>query len=144
MEITKTLEHLGLSAKQAHVYIAMLELGEAGMTEIAKKANLKRPTVYLIIDELNILGLSYEITKGKKKYYGSTHPKRLIEIANFRSKQAENILPELVAMQKSGEKPKVQMLEGVAGIKIAYHEAYSYLSSGKDEGLWLGKHFLFG
>lgn len=29
------------------------------------------------------------------------------------------------------------MLEGMAGVKIAYQEAYSYLSS-KEEGLWFG------
>jgi sugar-specific transcriptional regulator TrmB len=137
MDNINALKKLGLTEKQAQVYMAILELGESTMTKIAKKANLKRPTVYLIIDELNILGLSSEIVKGKKKFYSAIHPKRLVEIAKFRATQAEKILPELVAIQKNDEKPKVRMLEGVAGIKIAYQEAYSYLNT-KEEGLWLG------
>jgi sugar-specific transcriptional regulator TrmB len=76
MDIVTTLQKLGLTEKQATVYMAMLELGEAGMTKIAKKANLKRPTVYLIIDELNLLGLAGEILKGKKKFY-SAAPKEI-------------------------------------------------------------------
>lgn len=137
MDILATLKKLGLTEKQARVYISMLELGESGMTKIAKKANLKRPTVYLIIDELNILGLSSEIIKGKKKFYSAVHPKRFVELAKFRADQAERILPELVAIQKSDSKPKVRMLEGIAGVRIAYQEAYSYLNT-KEEGLWLG------
>jgi HTH-type transcriptional regulator, sugar sensing transcriptional regulator len=137
MDITSTLKKLGLTDKQAKVYLSMLELGESPMTDIARKANLKRPTVYLVIDELSMLGLSSEIIKGKKKFYTAVHPKRLIELASFRHKQAENILPELLALQKSDDKPKVRMLEGIAGARIAYQEAFSLLNN-KEEGLWLG------
>jgi sugar-specific transcriptional regulator TrmB len=119
------------------VYIAMLELGESTMTKIAKRANLKRPTVYLIIDELNILGLSSEIMKGKKKFYSAVHPKRFVELAKFRADQADKILPELVAIQKNDLKPKVRMLEGVRGAQIAYQEAFASLNN-REEGLWLG------
>lgn len=137
MDIIKTLKNLGLDEKQARVYLAMLELGESPMTDIARKANLKRPTTYLIIDELNLMGLSSEVTKGKKKYYSAVHPKRLVELIGFRAKQAENLLPELVALQKVSGKPKVVMLEGLTGVKVAYQEAYDSLNA-KEEGLWLG------
>ncbi len=137
MDTISTLKKLGLTEKQAQVYIAMLELGESGMTKIAKRANLKRPTVYLIIDELNILGLASEIVKGKKKVYSAVHPRRLVELAKFRADQADKILPELIAIQKSDTKPKVTMLEGVAGARIAYQEAFALLNN-KEEGLWLG------
>lgn len=134
---TKTLKQLGLTEKQAKVYLAMLEIGEAPMTAIAKKSGLKRPTVYLVIDELNILGLASEITKGKKKFYSAIHPKRLVEMMRFRSKQAESILPELVARQKKSSKPTVRMLEGIGGVKLAYEEAFASLGN-KEEGLWMG------
>lgn len=137
MDIQKILGQLGLSDKQSQVYLALLELGEAPMTLIAKKAGLKRPTTYLIVDELNVLGLSSEIIKGKKKYYSATHPRRLVELARFRSKQAEELLPELVARQKIAAKPVVRMLEGIEGARVAYQEAYSLLNN-EAEGLWMG------
>src|SRR3989338_5621069 len=98
MDTVPILKQMGLSEKQAEVYLSLLELGESPMTKIARKANLKRPTVYLIIDELMVLGLCSEIVKGKKKVYSATHPRRLVEITHFRNKQAEKILPELVAV----------------------------------------------
>lgn len=137
MDTINTLQKLGLTEKQSQVYVAMLELGESGMTHIAKKANLKRPTVYLIIDELNLLGLSGEIIKGKKKFYSAVHPKRLVELAKFRAEQANQILPELIALQKNDEKPKIRMLEGIKGVMIAYQEAFELLNN-KEEGLWIG------
>ncbi len=137
MDILSILKKLGLTEKQAQVYMAMLELGESGMTKIAKRANLKRPTVYLVIDELNLLGLSSEIVKGKKKFYVAVHPKRLVELAKFRADQADKILPELVAIQKSDNKPRIRMLEGTKGVQIAYQEAFELLNN-KEEGLWIG------
>ncbi|HEY4513642.1 MAG TPA: helix-turn-helix domain-containing protein [Candidatus Paceibacterota bacterium] len=138
MEETQTLKQLGLSEKQAKIYLSLLRLGESPMTAIARKANLKRPTVYLIIDELIILGLCSEITKGKKKFYSATHPRRLIEMTRFRNEQAEKLVPKLIALRNTAEKPTVQMFEGIEGIRTAYEEAFVLLSEEKNEGLWIG------
>jgi sugar-specific transcriptional regulator TrmB len=138
MDTLQTLKHLGLSEKQAEVYLALLELGESPMTSIAREANLKRPTVYLIIDELILLGLCSEIVKGKKKFYSATHPRRLAEIAKFRNDQAEKLVPKLVALRNTVEKPRVRMLEGIEGIQTAYEEAFNLLMEEKNEGLWIG------
>lgn len=137
MDIITTLKQLGIHEKQAQVYLALLELGQSPMSAIARRANLKRPTVYLIIDELNILGLCSEIVKGKKKFYSAIHPRRLVEMTSFRNEQAENLLPELVALQRKAEKPKVRMLEGLEGMHAAYEEAFASLNN-KEEGLWIG------
>jgi sugar-specific transcriptional regulator TrmB len=133
------LTKIGLSEKQAQVYSALLELGEAKMTHVARHAKLKRPTVYLIIDELESIGLVSQITKGKKKIYSAVHPKRIGELLEFRKNQFNDLLPELLARYGSIKgKPKVQMLEGVAGVRQAYQEAFTLLSDGKNEGLWFG------
>ena len=137
MEVNDTLKQLGISNKQALIYLALLELGQSPMTTIARKANLKRSTTYLIIDELIILSLCSEIIKGKKKFYSATHPRRLVEMTRFRNTQAEKILPELVALQNTAEKPKVRMLEGIEGMHTAYEEAFTSLNN-KEEGLWIG------
>lgn len=138
MNIQKTLEKIGLSQKQSFVYLALLDLGEAKMTDIAKKAGMKRPTVYLIIEELELLGLASSVTKGKKKYYAAAHPRRLAELTKYRAHQVEESMPELLARYgKDSQKPKVQMYEGEQGIEKAYREAYTLLSN-KEEGLWFG------
>ena len=138
-EQIKALTQVGLTNKQAVVYSALLELGEAKMTQIARHAKLKRPTVYLVIEELVLMTLVSVVEKGKKKFYSAVHPNRITEILESRKQQYQELLPDLLARYGSIRgKPKVQMLEGMEGIRQAYQEAYNLLREGKNEGLWFG------
>lgn len=138
-EYKKIFTNLGFSDKQSIVYISLLELGEAKMTHIARHAKLKRPTVYLVIEELIHIGLVSVIEKGKKKIYSAVHPNRISEILDSRKQQYQELLPNLLARYGSIRgKPKIQMLEGMSGLRQAYQEAYSLLTEGKNEGLWFG------
>jgi sugar-specific transcriptional regulator TrmB len=134
----KTLNKIGLSQKQAIVYIAMLELGEAKITDIAKRANLKRPTVYLIIEELELLGLVSQIIKGKSKIYSAIHPRRINELLEFRKNKFQELLPSLIVKYKSASgRPRTQMLEGMEAIRQSYREALTSLTQNNCEQLWI-------
>ena len=138
MEISGKIKALGLTDKETSVYLAMLETGEASITEITRVAGQKRPTVYLALDRLEILGLAERTLRGKKKLWQAVHPRRLKELADFRAAQIEGVLPELLALyREKREKPVVRILEGAAGARTAYQEAYSLLNN-KEEGLWFG------
>ena len=139
MEIVSKIKELGLSEKESVVYLACLQTGENTITKIARVAKQKRPTVYLSLDRLEILGLVARAVHGKKKLWSPVHPKRLKELADFRASQIENALPELLAMYKEekGNKPIIRMMEGIEGVRNAYREAFSLLNS-KHEGLWIG------
>ncbi len=134
----KILSKIGLTEKQAIVYCTLLELGEVSMTDIANRAKLKRPTVYLIMDELDMLGLVSIVTKNKKKMYSAIHPKRISELLDFNKNQYQELLPELLARYgNQSNKPKVTMQEGIEGVRHAYREAFTELQNQK-EGLWIG------
>ncbi len=138
MEISGKIKALGLTEKETAVYLAMLEIGEDSITEITKASSQKRPTVYLALDRLEILGLAERTLHGKKKLWQAVHPRRLKELADFRAAQIEGVLPELLALyREKREKPVVRILEGLAGARTAYQEAYSLLNN-KEEGLWFG------
>lgn len=138
MEMSQKIAQLGLSQKETAVYLAMLESGRSTITEITKASEQKRPTVYLALERLELLGLVERTVQGKKKLWSVVHPKRLQELADFRARQIEGILPELLARyREKKEKPVVRILEGIAGARTAYQEAYSLLNS-KEEGLWFG------
>ena len=67
------------------------------------------------------------------------HPKRLKELAEFRTSQINNALPELIGLYKDNtNKPSIKMLEGIEGIRTAYSEAFNLLTEEKNEGLWIG------
>lgn len=136
MDINLIIKSTGLDKNQAKLYIAALELGEASMTELAKKAGFNRATAYSLVEQLEINGLTSQIQSGKRKIYSAVHPRRLVQIADFRKKGVEDILPELEALHSLPKaKPKVQVFEGLQGIKFLYQELYQSLNK-KEEALW--------
>lgn len=106
------IKKLGLDEKQAAIYLALLELGTCSMTELSLKAKMKRPTCYLIVDQLLIMGLIKQVKKGKRKFYSAVHPKRLLEIAHNREREVKDVYSQLVSMHNSPkDKPRVHVFE---------------------------------
>ncbi len=136
MDILRSLERFGLDPKQSLVYLKAMELGEASMTELARATALKRPTVYLAVEQLLISGLLSSAKKGKRKVYSAVHPRRLVDMARSRVREMDEMLPELVALYSSPkEKPKIQVFEGLEGMRLLYNDLYQSLNN-KEEALF--------
>lgn len=115
------LKKLGLSEKEALVYLTLLQLGPATPYQIAKKADLKRPTAYVIAEELIKKGLIVHLPGEEKKRYIARTPDTFIEDQEERLQAAKRILPELRSFQKgTNEKPSIMYFEGIEGLKQAY------------------------
>jgi len=118
------LKNIGLSDKEAKVYIAMLELGKATAHEIADKAGVKRPTAYVAIEELQKQGLAQKKKKGSKTLFFTDSPSQLLSNINrdlkiFEQKRTEleKIFPQLLTLYNLGEeKPQVRYFEGKEGL----------------------------
>lgn len=127
--LAQTLQQIGLEEKQAMIYVACLELGESSIKEIAKKAEIKRTTLYDIIDEMIAAGFIKTTTRGKKKRFLATEPNELQLIVKKRASLLEQVLPQLNSMNNSGKsKPKVWFYEGREGLKEAYADTLKYNS----------------
>ena len=81
-EATSRLLELGLTDKEAGVYLAMLELGPASVQEIARKSGVNRSTSYLTIEALKERGLASSSTRGKKMLFTAESPSRLAAVLN--------------------------------------------------------------
>ncbi|MBI5733705.1 MAG: hypothetical protein HY973_02045 [Candidatus Kerfeldbacteria bacterium] len=53
----KELQQFGLTEKESALYLAALELGSAFISDLARKSQLKRPTTYLVVNQLEVMGL---------------------------------------------------------------------------------------
>lgn len=125
METQETLQEYGLSEKEAKIYLAALSLGAASITQLSKKAGLKRPTVYLVIDELLRKSLLITVPQGKKIYYKAEKPKELIKRLEERKKRIEEILPELKSLYtKSSKQPRIRFYEGKNKLYRMYEEIF--------------------
>lgn len=117
------LTSLGINEKAAVVYLAALPLGTTSVAQIAQKTGLKRPTVYLYIDELLKRGLMEKVSAGKRQYYRAAEPEALLEQTRRNFSELQTALTELSALRSSSTgKPQVTILEGRAGIERIYQE----------------------
>ncbi|NTV44334.1 MAG: hypothetical protein HGA67_01385 [Candidatus Yonathbacteria bacterium] len=124
------LKKLGFSENEARVYLAALELGETSVQRIAKKARLKRTTIYSIIDILKERGLIKTTKNRKKVLYIAEDPRKLKESVSETVRIAEDLLPSLLAITNViDQKPRVLYFEGIEGMKEIYKETLSYHDS---------------
>lgn len=120
------LKNLGLSDKEAKVYLASLELGPSTIQIIAKKAGIKRATAYSNIESLIKRGLVSSFVQGKKNYFTSESPERLLSLLRVEEKELrekkrefKTVLDDLKSLEKLTKKdtPVVRFFEGVEGIE---------------------------
>jgi len=130
MELQSYLEQLGLAEKESAVYLALLQLGQAPVQQIAKKASIVRPTAYVILDSLIRKGLVKKGLVGKKTVFISSPPEDLDNLIRTKERQAkeqrdrlQHLLPELRALYAlSSEQPAIRLFEGKEGLKNLQRE----------------------
>lgn len=126
-KLLNELQNLGLSDKEARVYVASVQIGSAPMQKIAKLANVNRATTYVLVESLMKRGLMTSVTKGKKRYFQAEQPERLLEIIQkekrellAREETVKELVPQLMnlheATQEVQGKPKVKFYEGKNGL----------------------------
>ena len=121
MNPIEALQNLGLNEKEARVYIALLKRNGSSAYVIADRAELKKPTTYVILDDLIEKGLVYKVPRAKKQLFVAKSPKEVFSLAEEKLSLAKEILPELLAMSDGVKsKPKTLFFEGMKNINHVY------------------------
>ena len=134
VELATKLQSVGLTDKQARVYVAALFLGPSAVQKIAEQAEINRATTYVILDELASMGMVSESTEGKKTVFVAEPPQaieRYLEAQNQqitdKKDQLKNILPSLKEVSRSfdgTDTPVVRFYKGEEGAINAANEFY--------------------
>jgi sugar-specific transcriptional regulator TrmB len=124
--LTQIESNLGFSKKKATVFLALLQLGETSIAEIAQKAKLKRTTVYNILPELLDEGLvATTTTQGRKRYF-VTDPRIIVKLMETKIETTKSLLPLLMALHSvSVHQPKISLFEGENGARQIYEDTLS-------------------
>jgi len=121
--IDQIQQNLDLNSKDATTLLAILEIGPASISDIAKRAKIKRPTVYYLIEELIKKGLVLKVPAGKRVFYKANEPKRILSLLDQKKQSFEKILPQLESLfLTKPNQPKVRFYEGKEGLKNIYEE----------------------
>ncbi|MDO8552469.1 MAG: helix-turn-helix domain-containing protein [bacterium] len=120
----KELMDAGLTHKQAQVYIACLEAGPSKIPQIATAAQIKRTTVYGIVEELEAMDLVKSRYKGKQKLYEAQDPALILSMLEEKKKRVAEVLPGLSNLFITHHvRPKIAFFEGREGVKKIYDDA---------------------
>lgn len=126
MELVPLLQQFGLTEKQARIYLALLKLGTANVSVIATQAQIKRPTAYVLIDEMLSGGFVTESKTARDRLFSPIAPEVLKNRLRDQAQQFEQALPMLASMtQAQAGRPQVVVQEGKEAIIRAYYDALS-------------------
>lgn len=125
------LQKLGFSFKEATLYLAALELGEASpVSVLAKRASVNRTTAYDILENLVSRGLILASDHKNHRTYQALDPSRLVEHLKEESvkfarmaNEAKRMLPELSTHYRAlTDRPRIYFYEGEEGLVRVYEE----------------------
>lgn len=133
----KFLEDIGLSEKEALVYLELLRAETSSVLDLSKKTNILRTTIYPILESLEEKGLIAKTKVNKKIRFAAEQPERLetfIEAQkiklNEQSKLVNEYVPQLKSLSRqAGEKPIIKIYEGRDGILKANAESFGFEKS---------------
>jgi sugar-specific transcriptional regulator TrmB len=122
-DLLPILRNIGLDEKEAHLYVAGLQLGSAPASEYARACDLNRITSYNTLESLVKRGLFTLEKKIRGKSYAPVSPDSLAVEAEKHLHALTKALPELKSLQKAKyRKPNVRFFEGWEGVKRVYQD----------------------
>jgi HTH-type transcriptional regulator, sugar sensing transcriptional regulator len=133
----KMLEKFGLTKTEEKVYLALLKVGNSPASEIIKKTQLHRTTVYDVLERLISKGIASYIIQNKIKSYSAVNPSKFLDIASEEKKQAEEkqklakqVMSEInLIKQEAKAKSLAQIFVGLEGQKTIMKDI---IDEGKD------------
>ncbi|MSU75310.1 MAG: hypothetical protein EXS55_02245 [Candidatus Magasanikbacteria bacterium] len=119
--LLKTLTTLGLTDHESAVYLAALSLGPSTILKIAQAAEIKRTTVYSVVEALKQKGLIIIEVRGFKTKFVAENPEKLETILDNRQALLAKTMPEFAGLYNlKGAESSIKYYEGLNGIKSVY------------------------
>lgn len=134
------LMELGLTPKEARIYLALLKEGPSSVRQLAAATGINRGTVFDILKALQSNGLARYYNEKTRQYFVAAAPEKLKELAQERTQSVaranhalDNLVPELESLYDSGDKhPAARMYEGLDGVRTILEDILETME------VWLG------
>ncbi len=129
--LKNTLCQIGLTPNEAKIYLTLVEIGPQPANIIAKKTDLKRPTVYPILKSLQKKSLIGSFLKNGIIYFTVNDLKNLVCYVDRKKRLLEHhrdyvidIIPKMEMLKKNCiVQPKVHYFEGRDGVETISNDS---------------------
>ncbi|MBM2820688.1 MAG: transcriptional regulator TrmB [Candidatus Berkelbacteria bacterium] len=123
------LRDLGLSNREALIYLAALQTGGGTITDLAEVAKIERTSIYYHLKRLLTLKLLKAITKGSHQVYIPADPDRLKELNEKNQKEFHLFFPVLQEQfTQHSSKSMIEFYQGKEELNKFYDRMYQILS----------------
>jgi len=132
-KVNKTLEEIGLNESEVLTYRAALALGPTNIKSLAQATEIKRTTMYTVVEGLLAKGLLHREMQGLKYVFVAESPQRLEDLYESRRAALKGCISELISLQRFGNTDNaVRNFEGKQAIRGAYNRILEDCEQGKD------------
>lgn len=124
MQEISFLERLWLPKNAAITYLALLEISEWTVSDIAVKAQLHRPEIYRVLPLLEELRLLSKLEVGKRTRYRAAPPDALESLKEEFVRTADSVMHRLKQKSEAnGLQARLEHVQGIGAISKVYEEA---------------------
>ncbi len=133
MDYSSHLKPLGLNDKESLVYTTALSMGIFSASEISARTGVKRPTCYVVLEELMSKGLMTVVHQAKKLLYKAESPENILMQARRNLALAEKILPSLLGLNaQSKNAPVIKFYSGRKGVQNIFDDSIKNFTGTKE------------
>lgn len=131
MTIAQILSALGLRSDEIRLYLVLLEVPPATVSELARITGIHRPLIYRALPALLEKNLITLALKGKQKRYVAESPKRVEGLFQELERSFQTILPDLeLSYFARDRRPTMKFYEGREGIRNVFEDLLQTLNRG--------------
>lgn len=94
-ELLGHLEQLGLSDKEARVYLALLPRQDTGTSNLIRATGLHGQFVYMALERLEELGLARHVIQNGRKKFSAGSPERILALVDEKKLAAQSVVRQL-------------------------------------------------
>lgn len=122
-QFTQILQELGIDERSARVYLALLQLGEANIEQLAKHSLIPRTSLYPILETLEEQQLIARLPKRGRRLFVAEHPQKILKRFEEYVEILRIAIPqmELLAARRQ-DLPRIFLFEGKEGIKAIFRK----------------------
>ncbi|MBI1934391.1 hypothetical protein HYS30_01865 [Candidatus Peregrinibacteria bacterium] len=122
-DLSGILRALGMTAREAELYLVGLQIGSAPASAYARVARLNRVTAYNTLEGMVSRGVFTLVRERRGKGYAPVSPTYLLTEARQHVVDLARSLPELRSLQGARyRRPFVRYFEGWDGVKCVYED----------------------
>ena len=119
------LMEIGLTEKEAEVYLTLLEIGSSPVNRIHEKTGIQRRNIYDLLNNLIKKGIVTCITENKKTYFQAKNPEKLLGYIEEQKQRLDQKKEKLAGGMEQLEKKfaslkseqEAEIYRGIEGIK---------------------------